>query len=291
MYPSAHHRRTVDASVLETPRLAISVAEFRACASPSSLVTSLALLVPTPAHAMDADRRAGELASTGYILGGTADRIVERDAHGLATLGIDGVGITPDGRDVALPDRQLKHLVRTAHENGLRAELLVHNVSEVTGDFDPKAAAALLRHPQAAQGRGREPRVVRRGRRLRRRPDRPGVDVEEGRPRAGGVRPGAPGPDGSGEDGQHRDDGLDRPARVQGPRLPARPARRHPRHDRADDLRPARSRLVGSRTDRRPVLAARGAGDAVRGRGARPRSTSASPATATSGPSTAPATP
>ena len=110
--------------------------------------TSLALLVPAPAHAVDADRHAAALASTGYILGGTADRIVERDAHGLATLGIDGVGITPDGKDVALPDGQLRHLVGTAHDNGLRAELLVHNVSEVTGDFDPKAAAALLRHPK-----------------------------------------------------------------------------------------------------------------------------------------------
>lgn len=109
---------------------------------------ALALLLPVPAQAVDADRRAGELASTGYILGGTADRIVARDAHGLATLGIDGVGITPDGRDVALPGRQLRHLVRTAHANGLRAELLVHNVSEVTGDFDPAAAAALLRHPR-----------------------------------------------------------------------------------------------------------------------------------------------
>jgi len=108
----------------------------------------LALAVPVtlsgPASARDVDG----LASTGYVLGGTPDRIVERDAHGLATLGIDGVGITPDGRDVALPDGQLRHLVRTAHENGLRAELLVHNVSEVTGDFDPKAAAALLRHPR-----------------------------------------------------------------------------------------------------------------------------------------------
>jgi spore germination protein len=108
----------------------------------------LALVVPGPASAADADRRAGALASTGYILGGTADRLVERDAHALATLGVDGVAITPDGRDIEVPGARVRHLVTTAHDNGLRAELLVHNVNDRTGDFDPAAAAALLRHPK-----------------------------------------------------------------------------------------------------------------------------------------------
>lgn len=107
------------------------------------VAAALVLTVPAPAGARDADA----LASTGYVLGGTPDRIVERDAHALATLGVDGVGITPDGRDVAVPGRQLRHLLATAHANGLRAELLVHNVNEVEGDFDSHAAAALLRHP------------------------------------------------------------------------------------------------------------------------------------------------
>jgi spore germination protein len=109
---------------------------------------TLALLVPTPALGMRDDRRAGELASTGYVLGGTADRVVERDAHGLATLGVVGVAISADGRDVSLPDRGTRRLLATAHRQGLRAELLVSNYSDVTGGFDPAAAAALLRHPK-----------------------------------------------------------------------------------------------------------------------------------------------
>ena len=111
-------------------------------------VVGLALLVPAPAVGMPDHRRAGELASTGYILGGTADRIVERDAHALTTLGVVGVTITPDGRDVSLPDRGTTHLLGTAHANGLRAELLVSNYSDLVGDFDSEAAAALLRHPK-----------------------------------------------------------------------------------------------------------------------------------------------
>lgn len=108
---------------------------------------SLTLAAPAPAVAEGDSPRAG-LASTGYILGGMPDRIVERDAHALATLGVAGVAITPDGRDVEVPSSGVRHLVSTAHANGLRAELLVHNVSDTTGDFDPDAAAALLRHPK-----------------------------------------------------------------------------------------------------------------------------------------------
>ncbi len=116
----------------------------------AALVTTLtiALLAPAPALGMPDDRRAGELASTGYILGGTPDRIVERDAHGLATLGVVGVTISADGRDVSLPDRGTRHLLATARDHGLRAELLVSNYSDAIGGFDSAAAAALLRHPK-----------------------------------------------------------------------------------------------------------------------------------------------
>lgn len=116
------------------------------------VAVSIGLLAPSPAHSAEPgtpdDRRAGALASTGYVLGGTADRVVARDAHGLATLGVVGVTITPDGRDVSLPDRRTRRMLRTAHDNGLRAELLVSNYSDLTGGFDPDAAAALLRHPK-----------------------------------------------------------------------------------------------------------------------------------------------
>lgn len=119
----------------------------------AALAVSLSLLVPGPvvpgtAMATDDPRRADELVSTGYILSGTDERVVERDAHGLATLGVVGVAISADGRDVSSPNHSTRRMVATAHDHGLRAELLVSNYSDAIGGFDPAAAAALLRHPK-----------------------------------------------------------------------------------------------------------------------------------------------
>ena len=94
---------------------------------------------------------AAPLASTGYILGGASDALVARDAHGLATLGVDGVSLARNGRSVSAPDGDLTRLLGTAHANGLRAELLLSNYSNRIGDFDPKAAAKLLRDPAHVQ--------------------------------------------------------------------------------------------------------------------------------------------
>jgi spore germination protein len=94
---------------------------------------------------------AAPLASTGYVLGGASDALIARDAHGLATLGVDGVSLARDGRSVSAPDGDLARLLGTAHANGLRAELLLSNYSNRIGDFDPKAAAKLLRDPAHVQ--------------------------------------------------------------------------------------------------------------------------------------------
>jgi len=96
--------------------------------------------------------RAAPLASTGYILGGSPDRLVVRDAHGLATLSVAGVAITANGKSVSSPDAGTTRLVTTAHDNGLRAELLVSNFSDDLGDFDSRAGARLLRHPDRVRG-------------------------------------------------------------------------------------------------------------------------------------------
>jgi spore germination protein YaaH len=112
----------------------------------AALTTSLLCLGQT-SLADARPERAAPLASTGYILGGSPDRLVMRDAHGLATLAVAGVAISSNGRSVGSPDAATTHLVTTAHENGLRAELLVSNFSDKLGDFDPRAAARLLGHP------------------------------------------------------------------------------------------------------------------------------------------------
>lgn len=94
--------------------------------------------------APDVDR-ATPLAVTGYILGGAGDGLVERNAHALTTLTVVGVSLTADGRHVTAPDRGTTRLRAVAHDNGLRAELLLSNYSNALGDFDSRAAGRLLR--------------------------------------------------------------------------------------------------------------------------------------------------
>ena len=52
---------------------------------------------------------------------------------------------------MSAPDADVTRLLGTAHANGLRAELLLSNYSNRIGDFDPKAAAKLLRDPAHVQ--------------------------------------------------------------------------------------------------------------------------------------------
>ncbi|WP_243060881.1 glycosyl hydrolase family 18 protein [Nocardioides sp. SR21] len=101
----------------------------------------LALLVPAaPAAAQEPDG----LEVTGWILQSGGDRIVERNAGGISTLSVAGVSIGPGGDRVAAPIDDARRLLRAAHRNGLRAELLVSNYSNRLEDFDPRAAHRLL---------------------------------------------------------------------------------------------------------------------------------------------------
>jgi spore germination protein len=110
-------------------------------------VVSLALAGPAgPAGAAPPD-----LHSTGYVLGSARTSLVSRDAHALSTLGVDGVTLAANGRSVDETDDGERSLLAAAHTQGLRAELLVSNYSNAIGDFDPRAAARLLRHPDRVQ--------------------------------------------------------------------------------------------------------------------------------------------
>lgn len=124
---------------------------MRARFVPAALALLAGGLVQSGTAAAPAPDRAAPLASTGYILGGASDSLIARDAHGLATLGVDGVNLAKNGRSVSAPDAGVTRLVGTAHTNGLRAELLLSNYSDKLGDFDPKAAAKLLRDPARVQ--------------------------------------------------------------------------------------------------------------------------------------------
>lgn len=104
------------------------------------LVVLLGSLLPTPAVAAEPP----PLASTGYVLAGAPDGLIAREAHALTTLGVAGVAVSHRGDQVSTVDPRL---VTTAHTHGLRAELLLSNYSDRLGDFDPSAAARLLRSP------------------------------------------------------------------------------------------------------------------------------------------------
>ena len=125
---------------------------MRALLVPAALALLAGGLVQSGSAAAPApDRAAAPLASTGYILGGASDGLVARDAHGLATLGVMGVTLAKNGGSVSAPDAGVTALLGSAHTHGLRAELLLSNYSDKLGDFDPKAAAKLLRDPARVQ--------------------------------------------------------------------------------------------------------------------------------------------
>ena len=166
----------------------------------------------------------------------------------------------------------LRDLLAQAHRNGLRGELLLSNWSSRVGDFDPALVTALLSEPAHRRA------AVRRIARIARSDGWDGITVDL-------------------EAMHARDrDGLVALLRALRARLPARvelsmdigarsslarvpPLRLLAAHavddrrpDRADDLRPARSRLVRPGPDRGAALAAahhrrpRPAGPAVDGR-------------------------
>ena len=73
---------------------------------------------------------------------------LDRDAHAITTIGIDGVVVSPTGDSVSKLPENATRLVAAAHARGLTAELLVSNSGAGTNDFSPKIAAALLENPE-----------------------------------------------------------------------------------------------------------------------------------------------
>jgi spore germination protein len=105
-----------------------------------ALPLALALLAPLPALAQEPDG----LAVTGWILESGSNQLVARNAGGLSTLSVAGVGITASGGGVSAPSDGAERLARAAHRHDLTAELLVSNYSNRIEDFDPQALHRLL---------------------------------------------------------------------------------------------------------------------------------------------------
>jgi spore germination protein len=101
----------------------------------------------TAASAAPVPRASDGLRVTGYAEQGTPAEIVDREAHALTTVGVDGVSLRPSGGAVGPPDKQVLTLLQAAHHNRLRAELLVSNFDDRIGDFSPAIGKRLLQNP------------------------------------------------------------------------------------------------------------------------------------------------
>lgn len=140
--------------------------------SRSRLLPAVAPLLALALVAAPAAPASADTDVTGFALGSAYNGLVERNAHALATLTVAGIGITPDGGGVAAPSRDLRRLLGTAHDEGLRAELLLSNYSNALEAFDPRAAGRLLSSPAKTD------RVARRVAGVVRRQGWDGVNVD-----------------------------------------------------------------------------------------------------------------
>ena len=104
-----------------------------------------ALVVDAPAASSTSSR---PLVVTGYIEDGSAPSAIDASATALSWVGVDGVTLNASGSGVSPVDGSMRALLRRAHRDGLRAQLLVSNYSNSIGDFSPHVAAAMLSSPR-----------------------------------------------------------------------------------------------------------------------------------------------
>lgn len=103
-------------------------------------VACLTVVASAPAVAQEPEG----FSVTGWILESGSNELVRHNADGISTLSVAGVMLAPDGTAVSAPSDGAMRLLKTAHRQGLEAELLVSNYSNALEDFDPDAAHLLL---------------------------------------------------------------------------------------------------------------------------------------------------
>jgi spore germination protein len=113
------------------------------------LVSGCSATAATPSPTPTATATLPAIPTELYVLPAAAKPTsLDRDAHAISTIGIDGVALSPTGDDITdLPDNSAE-LVAAAHSRGLTAELLVSNYDDAAGDFSSKIATALLESPE-----------------------------------------------------------------------------------------------------------------------------------------------
>jgi len=113
------------------------------------MVTGCAVTSASPRAAPTATTASPAIPTELYVSTDTANATsLDRDAHVITTVGIDGVMISPTGDGVSKLPENAARLVAAAHARGLTAELLVRNYDITTNSFSPEIAAALLENPE-----------------------------------------------------------------------------------------------------------------------------------------------
>lgn len=73
-----------------------------------------------------------------------AAKYVNRDASGLALVGVDGVNLTREGNALTAAPQEAAPIVAAARARGIKTELLVGNFDANINDFSPSIATKLL---------------------------------------------------------------------------------------------------------------------------------------------------
>jgi spore germination protein len=112
----------------------VAILTLSACATSSAVI-------PKPPTAPDLSK----LVVTGYAVAGeTSSEQLAASSAPLSIVGVDGVNITMDGANITPLDSGALTLLKSAHDRGKRAELLVGNFDGEMNDFSPRIGDELL---------------------------------------------------------------------------------------------------------------------------------------------------
>lgn len=112
-------------------------------------VAAVALLLTAGCSSSSADSHAASipagLAVEGYGTASAATlKALARDTAAIDTVGISGVSLTAEGGGVAASSEEALAILKKAHADGKKAELLMNNIDQAKGDFSAEIATKML---------------------------------------------------------------------------------------------------------------------------------------------------
>jgi spore germination protein len=115
------------------------------------VLTAAVVLIAAAGATVDASARgtatrAGALTVLGFQSEGSSPRLIDRSAHAMTLVGVDGVDLTGPGQ-ISAPDSAARRQLARGHADGLPAVLLVDNWSDKVNDFYEPLAYETLGRP------------------------------------------------------------------------------------------------------------------------------------------------